>query len=135
MRLKDVARVELGAQNYTFDSELNGNPVAGIAVQMTPGANALATAEGVNARMKELERSFPSDITWKIPYNTTPFITVSIEEVVKALGEAAIATARKIGVVEADMGDTACKIPDAESYILKARRGAPIAPKRKTVRC
>lgn len=90
VRLKDVARVELGAQSYLFDSELNGNPVAGIAVQMTPGANALATARGVNARMKELERSFPSDITWKIPYDTTPFITVSIEEVVKALGEAMV---------------------------------------------
>ncbi|BBE34027.1 efflux RND transporter permease subunit [Sphingosinicella microcystinivorans] len=88
VRLKDVARVELGAQNYLFDSELNGNPVAGIAVQMTPGANALATAQGVNARMKELERSFPSDITWTIPYDTTPFINVSISEVVKALAEA-----------------------------------------------
>ena len=54
---------------------------------------------------------------------------------VAALGDKAIATARKIGKVEADMGDTACKIPDAESYILKSRRGAPIAPKRKTVRC
>ena len=51
------------------------------------------------------------------------------------LGDKAIATARKIGLVEVDMGDTACKVPDAESYILKARRGAPIAPKRKTVRC
>lgn len=88
VRLKDVARVELGAQNYLFDAELNGKPVAGIAVQMTPGANALATANGVNARMKELEHSFPSDITWSIPYDTTPFINVSIEEVVKALGEA-----------------------------------------------
>ncbi|MFD0848580.1 multidrug efflux RND transporter permease subunit [Sphingosinicella xenopeptidilytica] len=88
VRLKDVARVELGAQNYTFDSELNGNPVAGIAVQMTPGANALATAEGVNARMKELQHSFPADIAWSIPYDTTPFITVSIDEVVKALAEA-----------------------------------------------
>lgn len=88
VRLKDVARVELGAQNYTFDSELNGNPVAGIAVQMTPGANALATAEGVNARMKELQQSFPADIVWSIPYDTTPFITVSIDEVVKSLAEA-----------------------------------------------
>ncbi|MBW7945549.1 MAG: multidrug efflux RND transporter permease subunit [Sphingomonadaceae bacterium] len=90
VRLKDVARVELGAQNYLFDSELNANPVAGIAVQMTPGANALATARGVNERMKELERSFPSDITWSIPYDTTPFITVSIDEVVKALAEAMV---------------------------------------------
>jgi 3-methyladenine DNA glycosylase AlkD len=51
------------------------------------------------------------------------------------LGERAIATARAVGRVQVDMGDTACKVPDAESYILKARRGAPIAPKRKTVRC
>jgi 3-methyladenine DNA glycosylase AlkD len=54
---------------------------------------------------------------------------------VAALGEKSIATARKIGKVEADMGETACKIPDAESYILKYRRGAAVAPKRKTVRC
>lgn len=51
------------------------------------------------------------------------------------LGDKAIATARKVGKVEADMGDTACKIPDAEAYILKSRRGAAVAPKRKTVRC
>jgi 3-methyladenine DNA glycosylase AlkD len=60
---------------------------------------------------------------------------IAVGTYVAPLGEAAIATARKIGVVEADMGDTACKIPEAEPYILKARRGAPIAPKRKTVRC
>ena len=53
----------------------------------------------------------------------------------ESLGEQAIATARKVGRVEIDMGDTACKVPDAEAYILKARRGAPIAPKRKTARC
>lgn len=52
-----------------------------------------------------------------------------------ALGAKAIATARKVGQVEADMGDTACKIPDAEAYIEKSRKGAPVAPKRKTVRC
>lgn len=54
---------------------------------------------------------------------------------VAALGEKAISTARKMGRVEADMGDTACQIPDAEAYILKGRRGAPVAPKRKTMRC
>ncbi len=54
---------------------------------------------------------------------------------VAPLATKAVATARKVGKVEADMGDTACQIPDAESYILKSRRGAPIAPKRKTVRC
>jgi hypothetical protein len=52
-----------------------------------------------------------------------------------ALGEKAVATARKLGKVEVDMGDTACQVPNAESYILKYRRGAPVAPKRKTVRC
>jgi hypothetical protein len=54
---------------------------------------------------------------------------------VAALGDKAIATARKIGQVEVDMGDTDCKVPDAESYIIKSRRGAPVAPKRKTIRC
>src|SRR3546814_15005616 len=88
--LGDVARVELGAQSYLFDSELNGRPVAGIAVQATPGANALATAEGVKARMKELATSFPQDITWSVPYDTTPFINASITEVVKTLIEAMV---------------------------------------------
>ena len=54
---------------------------------------------------------------------------------VQALGKKAIATARQVGKVEVDMGETECKVPDAESYILKCRRGAPVAPKRKTMRC
>jgi multidrug efflux pump len=86
--LGDVARVELGAQTYLFDSELNGKPVAGLAIQMTPGANALSTAEGVKTRMAELAQTFPQDITWKVPYDTTPFIEASITEVVKTLIEA-----------------------------------------------
>ncbi len=86
--LGDVARVELGAQSYAFDSALNGRPVAGIAIQMTPGANALAVAEGVEARMTALQSTFPADISWSIPYNTTPFISASISEVVKTLFEA-----------------------------------------------
>lgn len=60
---------------------------------------------------------------------------ISVGTYVAPLGAQAIETARRIGRVEADMGDTACKIPDAEPYILKCRRGAPIAPKRKTIRC
>ena len=86
--LGDVARVELGAQTYLFDSELNGKPVAGLAIQMTPGANAISTAEGIRARMAELEATFPADITWSVPYDTTPFIVASITEVVKTLLEA-----------------------------------------------
>jgi len=88
--LGDVGRVELGAASYLFSSELNGKPMAGLAVQLTPGANALATAEGIRARMDELSKGFPPDITWSIPYDTTPFISLSIEEVVKTLAEAMV---------------------------------------------
>jgi multidrug efflux pump len=80
--------VELGAANYLSDLEINGKPAAGMAVQLTPGANALATARGVKARMAELERSFPQDISWTIPFDSTPFISISIEEVAKTLAEA-----------------------------------------------
>jgi multidrug efflux pump len=86
--LGDVGRVELGAASYLFSSELNGKPMAGLAVQLTPGANALSTAEGIRARMEELAKGFPPDVTWSIPYDTTPFISLSIEEVVKTLAEA-----------------------------------------------
>ncbi|WP_374396891.1 multidrug efflux RND transporter permease subunit [Sphingopyxis sp.] len=88
--LGDVGRVELGAANYVFSSELNGKPMAGLAIQLTPGANALSTAEGIRSRMEELSKGFPPDVTWSIPYDTTPFISLSIEEVVKTLGEAMI---------------------------------------------
>ena len=86
--LGDVGRVELGAASYLFSSELNGKAMAGLAVQLTPGANALATAEGVRAKMEELSRTFPEDVTWSVPYDTTPFVELSIEEVVKTLIEA-----------------------------------------------
>jgi len=88
--LADVGRVELGSASYLFSSELNGKPMAGLAVQLTPGANALATAEGVRAQMATLEKGFPPDITWSIPYDTTPFIQLSIEEVVVTLVEAMV---------------------------------------------
>lgn len=88
--LADVARIELGAQTYLFDSDLNGKPVAGIAIQLTPGANALATADAVKARLAELATSFPPDITWSVPYDTTPFINASISEVVQTLVEAMV---------------------------------------------
>ena len=65
--LGDVGRVELGAASYLFSSELNGKPMAGLAVQLTPGANALSTAEGIRTQMAELSKGFPPDITWSIP--------------------------------------------------------------------
>ena len=88
VRLRDVARVELGAQDYTSRSELNDRPIAGLAVQLSPGANALDTASAVKARMKELEGSFPEDISWSVPYDSTPFISSSIKEVLLTLGQA-----------------------------------------------
>ncbi len=88
VRLGDVARVELGAQNYLFNIEVNGKPAAGMAVQLSTGANALSARAGVQQRMTELERSFPADIGWTVPYDSTPFIQISIEEVLKTLAEA-----------------------------------------------
>lgn len=88
VRLEDVARVEIGAQNYSSSTSLNGQPMAGMAIQLATGANALSTAQGVEDRMKELDSSLPSDVEWKIPYDTTPFVKTSIEEVVKTLLEA-----------------------------------------------
>ena len=90
VRLADVGRVELGAQSYVTGNELNGKPMAGIAVQTVPGANALATAKGVQAKLEELGPTLPADVKWSIPYNVTPFITASVDEVVKTLVEAMI---------------------------------------------
>jgi multidrug efflux pump len=90
IRLGDVARVELGAQSYLSGIDLDGRPAAGMAVQLTPGANALAVAEGVKARMAELQRTFPEDIGWAVPYDTTPFINASVESVVHTLIEAMV---------------------------------------------
>ncbi len=89
VRLKDIARVELGAQDYSRTARLNGQPIAGMAIRITPGANALETARGVAAKMKELARYFPQGMDWVIPYDTTRFIELSINEVVKTLLEAA----------------------------------------------
>ncbi len=88
VRLGDVARVELGAQTYSFNMEVNGQAAAGMAVQLATGANALETAEGIRARMTELERTFPEDIGWTVPYDSTPFIRISVEEVIVTLAEA-----------------------------------------------
>lgn len=88
VRLGDVARIEIGADNYQFRSTYNGRPVAGLAVQLATGANALETRDLVSARMKELERTFPQDVVWSVAYDTTPFISSSIENVVHTLVEA-----------------------------------------------
>ncbi|WP_326524024.1 multidrug efflux RND transporter permease subunit [Sphingomonas sp.] len=88
VRLGDVARVEIGADNYQFKSTLDGKEVAGIGVMLAAGANAIATREAVSERMRQLERTFPQDIAWDVSYDTTPFIATSIDNVVKTLIEA-----------------------------------------------
>jgi len=88
VRLEDVARVEIGAQSYGRSTTLNGQPMAGLAIQLATGANALAAADGVQARMEAIESGLPQDVAWSIPYDTTPFVRISIEEVVKTLLEA-----------------------------------------------
>ncbi|MEH6718770.1 MAG: efflux RND transporter permease subunit [Aurantimonas endophytica] len=88
--LKDVARVELGAQDYGFNATYNGIPTVPIGIYLQPGANALDTLAGVRARMDELSGNFPSGIAYAIPYDTTKFIEASIEEVVITFIEAMV---------------------------------------------
>ena len=88
VRMKDIARIEFGPQTYGFTSTWSGQPVGGFGVQLLPGANALNVAESVRAKMDELAKDFPQGVTWFAPYDSTPFVRVSIEEVVHTLIEA-----------------------------------------------
>ena len=88
VRIGDVARVEIGSQDYQFSTRLNGKPSTAVGVQLSPGANALSTATLVRAKMDELSRYFPAGVQYKIPYDTSPFVKVSITKVVYTLGEA-----------------------------------------------
>lgn len=86
--LRDVARVELGAQTMAFSVSSNGKPAAAAAIQMSPGANAVRTAAAVEARLAELQVAMPRDMQVSISYNTAPFVKVSIDKVVHTLIEA-----------------------------------------------
>ena len=88
LRVKDVARVELGAQDYSISARLDGQPTAAIAVRLSPGANALDTVKAVNTKMAELAKYFPEGVSWSVPYDTSKFVEISINEVVKTLLEA-----------------------------------------------
>jgi multidrug efflux pump len=90
LKLKDVARVELGAESYSTVSRYNGKSASGLAVSLATNANALDTAEGVRAALDELQLSFPAGLRTVIPFDTTPFIEVSIEGVIQTLIEAVI---------------------------------------------
>ncbi len=86
--LKDVARIEMGSQSYDFSARYSGKPATGMAISLASGANALATADRVKAKIAELQQYFPPGMTAVYPYDTTPFVKASIKEVVKTLLEA-----------------------------------------------
>jgi multidrug efflux pump len=90
VRLRDVARLEIGGLSYQFNTRLNGKPTAGLSVLLSPTGNALATASAVEAKMKELSRFFPANIAYEIPYNITPVVEASIEKVLSTLVEAVV---------------------------------------------
>lgn len=88
VRIKDIARVEIGAENYSLVSRINGHPGAGMAISLSPGADALETAERVKARMVELAADFPDGLTYSYANDSTAFIKLSVSEVQKSLIEA-----------------------------------------------
>ncbi|WP_338412667.1 efflux RND transporter permease subunit [Psychrobacter raelei] len=88
VRLGDVARVEMGSENYSVNALYNGKEAAGLGISLAPGSNALATRELVAERMTQLEANFPKGLTAVVPYDTTPFVKLSIEQVVHTLLEA-----------------------------------------------
>ena len=88
--LKDVARIELGSQDYNIRTALNGEPGVGIPIYLQIGSNALDTAHAIKVKMDELKQRFPEGIDYEIPYDTSDFVKASIWEVIKTLGEAMI---------------------------------------------
>ncbi len=90
VRLKDVAEIRIGTENYEILSYYNGKPLGGMAIRLAAGANALDTGERVKAKMAELSRYFPPGMKVVYPYDTTPFVKISIEEVVQTLVEAVL---------------------------------------------
>ena len=90
VRLSDVARVELGSDNYQFDSKFNGKAAGGVAIKLATGANALDTAAAVEKRLSELRKNYPNGLKDQLAYDTTPFIKLSIESVVHTLIEAVV---------------------------------------------
>ncbi|EFR48012.1 acriflavine resistance protein B [Helicobacter canadensis MIT 98-5491] len=88
--LKDLARIELGAEDYSVNAFYNGRPSVAFGLFLQPGANALSVAEGVAKRLEELSQSFPEGLQYAIPYDTTSFVNVSIKEVIKTFIEAIV---------------------------------------------
>ena len=90
VRLRDIARIELGGEDYKFTTRLNGGEAAGISVTLAPDGNALQTAKAIRAKMEELAQFFPDNLKWDIPYDITPAVEASIEKVLHTLIEAVV---------------------------------------------
>ena len=90
VRLRDVARIELGSQSYATSARLNGKPAVGMGVQLSPTGNALQASKDVRAKIAQLEALFPQDVTWTIPYDSSNFVSISISQVVETLFEAVV---------------------------------------------
>ncbi|MET5962958.1 efflux RND transporter permease AcrB [Citrobacter amalonaticus] len=90
VRLRDVAKIELGGENYDIIAKFNGKPASGLGIKLATGANALDTAAAIRAELVKMEPFFPSGLKIVYPYDTTPFVKISIHEVVKTLAEAII---------------------------------------------
>ena len=90
VRLRDVARIEVGGMSYQFTTRQNGKPSAGLSVLLAPTGNALATAKAVKAKMAELSKFFPANIKYDIPYDITPVVEASIDKVLMTLVEAMV---------------------------------------------
>jgi len=90
VKLRDVSRIELGSESYTSVGRYNGKPAAGLAIKLATGANALDTVKAIDKRVAQLEKFFPTGMKVQKPYDTTPFVRISIEEVVRTLIEAVV---------------------------------------------
>jgi multidrug efflux pump len=90
VRLGDVARVEIGAETYGYSSEWNGKPASGIGIKLAPGSNALDTVTAIKSRVNEIAKEFPPDVKIIYPYDTSPFVRLSIEQVIETLVEAVV---------------------------------------------
>jgi hypothetical protein len=88
VRLRDVARIEVGAERYEFVVRYNGSPAAGLGIKLATGANALEAADAVKAKVAELSAFFPQGLEFTYPYDSTPYVKLSIEGVVETLVEA-----------------------------------------------
>jgi len=126
LRLRDVARLELGAANLDRETHFNGGPAAAIAIYQSPGANAIKTLQAVRDRLSELQKRFPDDLAWRVTYDPTAFVTATIEEVVKTLIEAfvlvVIVVYLFLGSVRANLGSDFRDTGQSDRHIYRAER-------------